>query len=229
MAKVGDKPGRINNIGENANNQKKDVRSEIEKIEEGKNSDRKEIESSASGSGIRTSFKYEHNPSDNPKVLEDALEDTSAVYGYSPNPNSESIGDYANNIEKGIDWSNPEKVEDYRRRRETYHMKNDNIDELVIKMKKEGFSTEEIARAANMQRNKNRLNDYIVNNDMEGLARVKKRNLIKYGNEFGLDADDAYEMYGSWEKVIEKSKSANPGMDACCGLYDKYYYLYELE
>lgn len=108
-------------------------------------------------------------------------------------------------------------------------MKNDNIDELVIKMKKEGFSTEEIARAANMQRNQNRLNDYIVNNDMEGLARVKKRNLIKYGNEFGLDADDAYEMYGSWEKVLEKSKSANPGMDACCGLYDKYYHLYEVE
>ena len=53
-------------------------------------------------------------------------------------------------------------------------MKNDNIDELIIKMRKEGFSNEEIARAANMQRNQNRLNDYIVNNDMEGLARVKK-------------------------------------------------------
>lgn len=174
-------------------------------------------------------FQYEHNPSDNPKVLQDALEDSSAMYGYSPNPDSESIGGYANNIEKGIDWSNPEKVIEYQKRREIYHMKNDNIDELVIKMTNEGFSTEEIARAANKQRNQNRLNDYIVNNDMEGLDRVKKRNLEKYGNEFGLDADDAYKKYGSWEKVIEKSKSANPGMDACCGLYDKYYYLYEVE
>ena len=183
----------------------------------------------ASKNGSCSGFRYEHNPSDNPKVLQDAFEDSTAVYGYSPNPNSKSIGDYANSAEKRIDWSNPENVADYQRRREIYHMKNDNIDELVIKMKKEGFSTEEIARAANMQRNQNRLNDYIVNNDMEGLARVKKRNLIKYGNEFGLDADDAYEMYGSWEKVLEKSKSANPGMDACCGLYDKYYHLYEVE
>ena len=100
---------------------------------------------------------------------------------------------------------------------------------MVIKMKKEGFSAEEIARAANKQRNQNRLNDYIVNNDMAGLARAKKRNLEKYGHEFGLEADDAYEMYGSWEKVIEKSMSANPGMDACCGLYDKYYHLYEIK
>ena len=158
--------------------------------------------------------KYKHNPSDNPKVLQDAVEDSSAVYGYSPNPNSESIGEYANSVEKGIDWSNPEKVAEYRRRREVYHKKNDNIDELVIKMKKEGFSLEEVARATNMQRNQNRLNDYIGNNDMAGLARAKKRNLEKYGHEFGLDADDAYKMYGSWEKVIEKSKSANPGMDA---------------
>jgi len=162
-------------------------------------------------------------------VLQEALEDPRAIYGYSPNPNSESIGCYANNIEKGIDWSDPVKVAEYRRRREIYHMKNDNIDELIIKMRKEGFSNEEIARAANMQRNQNRLNDYFVNNDMEGLARVKKRNLKKYGNEFGLDADDAYKKYGSWDKVIEKCKSANPGMDACCGLYDEYYHLYEEE
>ena len=53
---------------------------------------------------------------------------------------------------------------------------------MVIKMKKEGFSAEEIARAANKQRNQNRLNDYIVNNDMAGLARAKKRNLEKYGH-----------------------------------------------
>lgn len=39
-----------------------------------------------------TGFKYEHNPSDNPKVLQDAIEDPNAVYGYSPNPKSNSIG-----------------------------------------------------------------------------------------------------------------------------------------
>ena len=64
---------------------------------------------------------------------------------------------------------------------------------------------------------------------MEGLERVKCRNIAKYGNEYGLTAEDALRKYGSWEAVIEKTKSANPAMDACCGLYDKYYHLYEVE
>ena len=51
MAKVGDKPGRINNIGENANNQKKDVRSEIEKIEEGSDSGANQSGTPSSKSG----------------------------------------------------------------------------------------------------------------------------------------------------------------------------------
>ena len=54
-------------------------------------------------------------------------------------------------------------------------------------------------------------------------------NLKKYGNEYGQSADAAFEKYGSWETVIEKSKSTNAGMDACCGLYDIYYYLYPVE
>jgi hypothetical protein len=130
-------------------------------------------------------FKYEHNPSNNPKVLE---------------------------------------VAKATARREAYHQKNDSIDELVIKMQSEGYSSEDIAREANKQRNENRLNDYV--NDPEGLERVMKRNQEKYGSPYGLSADDAYKKYGSWEKVIEKTKSANEGMDACCGLYDKYYHLY---
>lgn len=165
-------------------------------------------------------FKYEHNPSNNPKVLMDAIENPNAVYGYSPNPASESIGAYAD----ACDWTNPEEVAKATARREAYHQKNDSIDELVIKMQSEGYSSEDIAREANKQRNENRLNDYV--NDPEGLERVMKRNQEKYGSPYGLSADDAYKKYGSWEKVIEKTKSANAGMDACCGLYDKYYHLY---
>ena len=176
---------------------------------------------SEGGSGSK--FKYQHNPSENPKVLRDAMENTDAIYGYSPNPNSDSIGGYADKI----DWTNPSEVANANARREVYHLKNDNILEVVNKMKAEGYSMEEIANAANQQRNINRLNDYI--NDPEGLLTVKQRNLIKYGNENGPTADYLYNKYGSWEKVIEKSMSANPGMDACCGLYDKYYHLYNLD
>lgn len=48
-------------------------------------------------------FKYKHNPSDNPKVLVDAIEDVDAVYGYSPNPKSDSIGGYANNNNSNLE------------------------------------------------------------------------------------------------------------------------------
>lgn len=53
---------------------------------------------------------------------------------------------------------------------------------------------------------------------------VKSSNRLKYGNE--PMAEYLFEKYGSWDKVIEKSMSANQGMDACCGLYDKYFHLY---
>ena len=168
-----------------------------------------------------TGFKYEHNPSDNPKVLQDAIEDPNAVYGYSPNPKSNSIGGYANKI----DWSDPIAVKGATERRINYHVNNDNISELIIKMKAEGCSVEDIAKAANEQRNLNRLNDY--KNDANGLKLVKERNLAKYGNENGPTAEFLYNKYGSWETVIEKAMSANPGMDACCGLCDKYFHLYD--
>ena len=173
-------------------------------------------------------FQYEHNPSLNPLVLRDAIEDETAVYGYSPNPKSGRLTEYATSA--GIyDWSDPVKVKEYKQRRIEYHEANDNIDLLIIELTNEGKSIEYIARAAVVQRNLNRLNDYIKNNDYDGLKAAMESNLKKYGNEYGQSADAAFEKYGSWETVIEKSKSTNAGMDACCGLYDIYYHLYPIE
>ncbi|MDR4167603.1 T7SS effector LXG polymorphic toxin [Bacillus paranthracis] len=169
-----------------------------------------------------TRFAYKNNPMDNPKAAKDIHENPDAVYGFSPNPNSESIGGFAD----ALDWTNPEQVAQATVRRQSYHDKNDNIIELINKMKNEGNSIEEIARAVNNQRNQNRLNDYI--DDPKGLERVMARNEVKYGNPHGPTAEFSFNKYGSWEKVIEKSMSANPGMDACCGLYDKYYHLYRI-
>ena len=172
-------------------------------------------------------FQYKHNPCDNPKVLQDAIVDENAVYGFSPNPKATSrIRGFANS--DLYDWSNPDRVKVYRERRIQYHKENDNIDQLIIEMQKNKKSIEEIARAANAKRNQNRLNDYLKRNDFEGLERVKKSNLMKYGEELGMKAEDALKKYGTWENVIEKTKSANPGMDACCGLYDEYYDLYNI-
>ena len=38
-------------------------------------------------------FQYKHNPSDSPKTLLDAVEDTNAVYGYKPNRLSSYINE----------------------------------------------------------------------------------------------------------------------------------------
>ena len=95
---------------------------------------------------------------------------------------------------------------------------------MIDSMKAAGNTTEEIARAVSTRRNEIRLEAYDGN--PEGLAKVKESNLETYGNENGGTPDYFYQKYGSWETVIEKSLSANPGADACLGLYDKYYNTY---
>ena len=53
--------------------------------------------------------------------------------------------------------------------------------------------------------------------------------LDTYKNSLGMTPKMALEKHGSWDAVIEKTTSTNLGMDACCGLYDKYYHLYDIE
>ena len=95
---------------------------------------------------------------------------------------------------------------------------------MIEKRTKEGKSTEEIAREASALRNEIRLDAY--KDDPAGLADVKKSNLDTYGNEDGPTPEFLFEKYGSWAVVAQKSFSTNMGMDACCGLYDEYYWLY---
>ena len=173
-------------------------------------------------------FQYKNNPSENPLVLRDAIEDPTAVYGYSPNPaDTSKLKEFANKAE--YDWTNPDEVNGYRQRRIEYHQANDTINILIQELEKEGKTAEEIANFAVVLRNINRLNDYINNRDYEGLTTLLERNKSTYGNEFGPTPAAQYEKYGSWETVVEKSKSINAGMDACCGLYDDYYHLYPVE
>jgi nucleoid-associated protein YgaU len=98
---------------------------------------------------------------------------------------------------------------------------------MIEEMSVQNKSIEEIARAVSQKRNELRLDAYI--GDPEGLARVKKSNLDTYGNENGPTIDYLYEKYGSWEAVLQKALSSNPGMDACLGLYDDFYSFYSIE
>ena len=159
---------------------------------------------------------YTHDPRLNAKAMEDIVVNPNAVYGFSPDPNSKRLGEYAS-----YDWSDPAVVESAKQDRIKYLASFDEQYELWNKMSAEGKSTEEIARAVSAKRNELRLASY--KDDPEGLAKVKKSNLETYGNENGPTAESLFEKYGSWEKVLIKSFSSNSGMDACLGLYDVQY------
>lgn len=168
-------------------------------------------------------FSYENDPRENPRAMADIVENPSAVYGFSPNPESTRLGKYAD----AIDWTDPDQVAAARAEREAYHESMSELYRMIEDMLHEGKNVEQIARAVSRRRNELRLEAHA--DDPEGLALVKQSNLDTYGDEMGPSADSLYEKYGSWQTVLEKALSTNMGMDACLGLYDDYYYTYDIE
>ena len=168
----------------------------------------------------KSGFVYVHDPMDDPEAAKDIIRNPDAVYGYSPSPDSTRLKDYVK-----FDWTDEKTVEKARQERMDYHKSMEQIYDLTEKMVNEGKNIEEIARAASALRNQIRLDAYKDN--PEGLEAAKKSNLDTYGNENGPTADSLYEKYGSWVTVLEKSASPNKGMDACLGLYDEMYSVYE--
>lgn len=164
----------------------------------------------------KISSYYKNNPMDNLKAARDIIENSAAVYGYSPNPQSIRIGKYVNKI----DWTDPAQVAIARQTRQAYHDANDL---MLQNLYNEGYTTKEIAEKMVEERNNSRINSYIKNGDLEGLDIVKQSNLKTYGNEMGMTLEQALEKYGSYEEIIKASVGSNPGMDACTGLYDIYH------
>ena len=164
-------------------------------------------------------FAYKHDPTLNESAMADVIVDPDAVYGFSPNPESARLGEYA-----AYDWSDPELVETARQNRMEYHDSLFSLYDIMREMEAQGCTIEEEARAVSAERNYLRL--LAVADDPEVLAVTKASNLEAYGDENGPTADSLYEKYGSWEMVLEKAFSINSGMDACCGLYDDFYYVY---
>ena len=164
-------------------------------------------------------FTYEHDPRENPAAMEDIVENPDAVYGFSPDPESPRLGSFAD-----YDWTDPEVVAEAQKERREYHESMDTMTDILYRMRDEGASMEEMARAVSEERNRLRLESY--KDDPKRLAEVKESNLKTYGHEEGPTPDQLYEKYGSWTVVLQKAFSPNMGMDACCGLYDEYYWLY---
>ena len=167
-------------------------------------------------------FHYQHDPMENPNAAKDIVVNPEAVYGYSPSPNSVRLKQYVDYL----DWTDPDAVAAGRREREEYHESFSILYRMIEDMLGQGKNVEEIARAVSKTRNEIRLTSY--DGDPEGLKAVKESNLQTYGQEEGPTPDQLYEKYGSWQTVIEKALSSNPGMDACLGLYDEYYDTYDI-
>ncbi|MCR5296566.1 MAG: hypothetical protein K6E17_04070 [Clostridiales bacterium] len=163
-------------------------------------------------------FTYVHDPRLNPEAMADIIENPDAVYGFSPSPESKRLGTYAE-----YDWTDPEFVAEAQKTRREYHESMDTMTDIIYRMRDEGATLEEIARAVSAERNRLRLASY---DDPEELAKVKQSNLETYGQEEGPTPDQLFEKYGDWTVVLQKAFSSNMGMDACCGLYDEYYWLY---
>lgn len=167
-------------------------------------------------------FHYVHDPMDNPKAVEDIVVNEDAVYGFSPSPDSVRLKEFVD----AIDWTDEAQVAKAREERAEYHARNEELYQMIADMQSEGKNVEETARAVSRRRNEIRLEAY--DGDPDGLAKVKQSNLDTYGNEEGPTADSLYEKYGSWQTVLDKALSTNPGMDACLGFYDEYYFTYDI-
>ena len=166
---------------------------------------------------------YVHDPMENPKAAQDIIVNREAVYGYSPSPLSTRLREFVDII----DWTNEAEVAEARDKRLQYYETEEILYQTIETMLDENKSIEEIARGVSKKRNELRLDAYI--GDPDGLKRVKQSNLDTYGNEEGPTIDYLYEKYGSWEAILQKALSSNPGMDACLGLYDDFYEFYGIE
>ena len=77
---------------------------------------------------------YAHDPMENPKAAQDIVVNPDAVYGYSPNPDSKRLGEYAN----AIDWTDESQVAKARDSRLEYHQQEAQLITILWKMKTEG-------------------------------------------------------------------------------------------
>ena len=99
-------------------------------------------------SSVHATFRYEHNPMENPKASADIVENSEAIYGYSPNPESKRLGVYAD----AIDWTNEEEVAEARKQREEYHENNKELYKIIQDMLNNGDSLEAIARKVSREK-----------------------------------------------------------------------------
>ncbi|MCX5392048.1 hypothetical protein [Streptomyces sp. NBC_00094] len=104
-----------------------------------------------------------------------------------------------------------EKVE-AQRTRIRYHGLLEDMHRTEADMREAGFTDEEIARELVDMRNQAK---EITRAGMspEEVRILEERNLAKYGNPLGPNADQLYAKYGSWQQVIDASMRTSYAVD----------------
>ncbi|WP_237163363.1 hypothetical protein [Paenibacillus sp. BIHB 4019] len=114
-----------------------------------------------------------------PKVLDDIYPDPSGAYGYLPKEGTA----YSN-----IDFKDVNKAKDNQIIRKEYLEQTNKIEARIADMKANGSSAEEIAKTVVEMRNHDKV---AARKAMaaEEVVELEKRNIKKYGNPIGPDAD----------------------------------------
>ena len=132
----------------------------------------------------RQGFHYAHDPRDNPNAMKDIIVNSDAVYGFSPNPDSTRLGEYAGSI----DWTDPDQVAEARQQRADYLASMSELYRMIEDMLGQARSVEEIARAVSKRRNELRLEAY--KDDPEGLASLEIKDFDNYLVTAGIPDPD---------------------------------------
>lgn len=148
-----------------------------------------------------------------PNISSEVEIDADSVTGYRIKEDAPRLKDFSD-----IDFSDPKAVSNAQSIRKPYldaEIANQNTCKSMLE---NGASTEEVGRYAVELRNQTRINANI--NNPEVLESMYDSNLRNFGNKFGMTPEQAFEKYGSWEKVINASTRTNPAMDIALGLYE---------
>jgi hypothetical protein len=87
-------------------------------------------------------------------------------------------------------------------RRKDYEFKVRSLATLAVKLRARGWTEQRVARALVDRRNrlKRRAREF---DDPIAVSLMRMRNLAKYDNPIGPDADALYRKYRSWAAVVE--------------------------
>jgi len=96
--------------------------------------------------------------------------------------------------------------------RGAYIRQTETIHDAAVAMMENGATAEAAARAMVPVRNALKMQQRAAGS---WLARkwANLRNLVKYGRREGPTADDLFEKYGSWEKVVDKLAETDPNLN----------------